>query len=311
MVDEIGGPVRSLRSFRRQRYPGWYWSATLGRRIGFESWVARDHLVALDFDPEVVDIVSQPFWLVWCDEQGKQWRHAPDFLVRLTGGHTLVLDSRSLGLIGQRDRAGCAVMSQASGMVGWEHIARRIARCIWGAGGGSQVTAPPTLLSVPPQFMDVAIHAAVDHVLGALSIEHVARRIARRIWGAGEGRQVIMPPAADGVPPQLMDVAIHAAVDHVLGAIGGRVPRRIARRTWGAGEGRQVIMPPAADGVPPQLMQGVDQLFLFFAGHGLTVDSCEAWLLSEAPSDASAAINVPRSKKTRRKGTDSARDHHL
>jgi hypothetical protein len=25
------------RSFRGQRYPGWYWSATLGLRIGFES----------------------------------------------------------------------------------------------------------------------------------------------------------------------------------------------------------------------------------------------------------------------------------
>jgi hypothetical protein len=96
VVDEIGGPVRSLRSFRGQSYPGWYWSATLGRRIGFESWVARDHLVALDFDPDVVDIVSQPFWLVWRDEQGKQWRHAPDFLVRLTDGRTLVLDSRPL-----------------------------------------------------------------------------------------------------------------------------------------------------------------------------------------------------------------------
>lgn len=59
MVDEIGGPVRLLRSFRGESYSGWYWSATLGRRIGFGSWVARDHLVALDFDPAVVDIVSQ------------------------------------------------------------------------------------------------------------------------------------------------------------------------------------------------------------------------------------------------------------
>jgi hypothetical protein len=41
VVDEVGGPVRSFRSFRGQRYPGWYWSATPGRRIGFESWVAR------------------------------------------------------------------------------------------------------------------------------------------------------------------------------------------------------------------------------------------------------------------------------
>ncbi|MBN3508309.1 hypothetical protein JYB55_05580 [Mycolicibacterium septicum] len=56
---------------RGQSYPGWYWSATLGRRIGFESCVGRDYLMALDFDPDVVDIAS-PSWLVWCDEQGKE-----------------------------------------------------------------------------------------------------------------------------------------------------------------------------------------------------------------------------------------------
>lgn len=72
VVEEIGGSVRWSRSVRGQGYPGWYWSATLGRRIGFESWVARDHLVALDFDPEVVDITAQQFWLVWCDGQGEQ-----------------------------------------------------------------------------------------------------------------------------------------------------------------------------------------------------------------------------------------------
>lgn len=62
LVEELGGPVRSMPSYKGQRnYPGWFWSATMGCRIGFESWVERDHLVALDFDPAVVGIVSQPF----------------------------------------------------------------------------------------------------------------------------------------------------------------------------------------------------------------------------------------------------------
>ena len=40
----LGPPVRSFPSYRGQRnFPGWYWSATEGRRIGFESWVERDH----------------------------------------------------------------------------------------------------------------------------------------------------------------------------------------------------------------------------------------------------------------------------
>jgi hypothetical protein len=63
---EDGRPVRSFPSHRGQRnYPGWYWSATMGRRVGFESWVERDHLVALDFDAAVTAVASQPFWLLW------------------------------------------------------------------------------------------------------------------------------------------------------------------------------------------------------------------------------------------------------
>lgn len=50
-VDDLGRPVRSFPSYRGQRgFPGWYWASTLGRLVGFESWVERDHLVALDFD---------------------------------------------------------------------------------------------------------------------------------------------------------------------------------------------------------------------------------------------------------------------
>jgi hypothetical protein len=73
-------PVRSFPSYKGQRnYPGWYWSATMGRRVGFESWVERGHLVALDFDPEVTAIVSQPFWLSWRTPAGKVRWHPPDF----------------------------------------------------------------------------------------------------------------------------------------------------------------------------------------------------------------------------------------
>ena len=62
--------------------------------------------------------MSQPFWLVWRDERGKQRRHAPDFLVRLTGGRRLVLDSRPLELIGDRDRAAFA-RAATPRPVGW------------------------------------------------------------------------------------------------------------------------------------------------------------------------------------------------
>ena len=44
VVDELGRPVRSFRSYRGQHnFPGWwYWASTLGRLVGFESWVQRD-----------------------------------------------------------------------------------------------------------------------------------------------------------------------------------------------------------------------------------------------------------------------------
>ncbi|WFE54172.1 TnsA-like heteromeric transposase endonuclease subunit [Micromonospora sp. WMMD1155] len=121
VVDELERPVRSFPSYRGQRnFPGWYWSATMGRRVGFESWVERDHLVALDFDPSVTGIVSQPFWLLWPCE-GKPRRHAPDFLVRMDGGAVLVLDSRPLELVEDADRQAFAVTDQACGLLGWRY----------------------------------------------------------------------------------------------------------------------------------------------------------------------------------------------
>lgn len=34
--------------------------ATTGAHVGFESWLERDHLMLLDFDPGVVGIAAQP-----------------------------------------------------------------------------------------------------------------------------------------------------------------------------------------------------------------------------------------------------------
>jgi hypothetical protein len=122
VVDELGRPVRSFPSYRGQRnFPGWYWASTLGRLVGFECWVKRDHLVALDFDASVVGIVSQPFWLFWTPVGGKRRRHAPDFLVRLAGGAVMVLDSRPAQLIGERDREAFAATGRACAALSWRY----------------------------------------------------------------------------------------------------------------------------------------------------------------------------------------------
>lgn len=126
VVSALGRPVRSFPSYRGQRnYPGWYWSATMGGHIGFESWVERDHLVALDFDPTVMRIVSQPFWLCWTTAAGKARRHAPDFLVEVADGTAegavLVLDSRPLELVADTDRAAFEVTDRACAVLGWRY----------------------------------------------------------------------------------------------------------------------------------------------------------------------------------------------
>lgn len=55
---EDAGPVRSFASYRGQRhFPGWYWCASTGRHVAFESWLERDHAMLLDFDPEVADVL--------------------------------------------------------------------------------------------------------------------------------------------------------------------------------------------------------------------------------------------------------------
>lgn len=50
----------------------------MGGHVGFESWLERDQLMAIDFDSSLVGIASQPFWLHWTDEGGERMSHVPD-----------------------------------------------------------------------------------------------------------------------------------------------------------------------------------------------------------------------------------------
>ncbi|MEH1130298.1 hypothetical protein [Micromonospora sp. CPCC 206061] len=59
-------PVRGFGWSRGQKhFPGWWWSASTGQHVGFESWLECDHAMRLDFGREVVAFSSQPFWLYW------------------------------------------------------------------------------------------------------------------------------------------------------------------------------------------------------------------------------------------------------
>jgi len=101
-------------------FAGWRWLATTGRHVGFESWLERDHLTLMDFDPAIVAVAAQPFWLHWRDEAGKPRRHAPDYFARRRDGGGVVVDVRPDDRIPARDAEAFAVTSAACEMVGWE-----------------------------------------------------------------------------------------------------------------------------------------------------------------------------------------------
>jgi hypothetical protein len=117
---EDATPVRTFRWSRGLgHFPGWWWAATTGRHVGYESWLERDHVRALDFDPGIVGIASQPLWLYWTGERGRR-RHAPDYFARRSDGTGVVIDVRADDRIEAKDAEAFAVTAEACALLGWE-----------------------------------------------------------------------------------------------------------------------------------------------------------------------------------------------
>ncbi|MEV0224429.1 TnsA-like heteromeric transposase endonuclease subunit [Streptomyces sp. NPDC050704] len=119
---EAGKPVRPFPSYRGQRnFTGWYWAATCGGHVAFESWQERNHLMRFDFDPDVIGMGSQPFALAWSDGQAGPVEHTPDFFVRRSDGTAVVVDVRPDELIDDRDVVKFTGTRAACTLVGWDY----------------------------------------------------------------------------------------------------------------------------------------------------------------------------------------------
>lgn len=120
---EGGLPVRRFASRKGQKHlSGLWWSSTMSRHVGFESWLERDHVMLLDFDADVVGIASQPFWLHWHDDgSGKAVSHAPDFFVRCADSSAVVIDCRPIERRPAGDVAKFDATARACGLVGWDY----------------------------------------------------------------------------------------------------------------------------------------------------------------------------------------------
>jgi hypothetical protein len=115
-------PVRPFRFEKGLRsFAGWWYFATTGAHVGFESWLERDHLMLMDFDLAVRAVSSQPFWLRWRDGDGRVRRHAPDFFARQADGSGVVVDVRPDDRIPARDAETFAVTALACQDAGWEY----------------------------------------------------------------------------------------------------------------------------------------------------------------------------------------------
>ncbi|MGW8327548.1 TnsA-like heteromeric transposase endonuclease subunit [Streptomyces sp. NPDC055897] len=78
----------------------------------------RDRLVLMDFDPAVVGMASQPFWLHWHDGE-RECRHALDFFVRRVDGSAVVVDVRADDWIAPRGAEAFELTRRACAEVGW------------------------------------------------------------------------------------------------------------------------------------------------------------------------------------------------
>ncbi|WP_431968043.1 TnsA-like heteromeric transposase endonuclease subunit [Actinacidiphila sp. bgisy160] len=72
----------------------------------------------MDFDPSVVGISSQPFWLHWHDGE-RERRHAPDYFVRRADGSAMVVDVRADDRIEPKDAEAFEVTRLVCAQAEW------------------------------------------------------------------------------------------------------------------------------------------------------------------------------------------------
>lgn len=126
-------PVRPVGSMRcRRNFAGQWWLACAGVHVGFESWLERDHVMLLDFDPNVLAVASHPFWL-WWSSGGRSRRHVPDYFARLQDGTGVVIDVRADDGTGRPISEAAAMMTKACTSVGWEYRTVGVIDPVWAA----------------------------------------------------------------------------------------------------------------------------------------------------------------------------------
>ncbi|MFD8500986.1 TnsA-like heteromeric transposase endonuclease subunit [Amycolatopsis sp. NPDC059657] len=117
-----GSPWRVFRWRQGQaHYSGWYWSATTGAHVVYESRLELARLLLADFDPRVVAIAAQPF-CVTAESGGERRRHVPDFLLLDPEGAVTVVNVKPAEQLARPKVAGAlAWAGEVFTSRGWRH----------------------------------------------------------------------------------------------------------------------------------------------------------------------------------------------
>ena len=98
-------PWRKTRSARGQAHcPGYFWSATAGGHVIYESRLELARLLLADFDRHVVAIAAQPF-LLRARVGGQARRHVPDFLLAHADKSVRVVNVKPAGKLAEPQTA--------------------------------------------------------------------------------------------------------------------------------------------------------------------------------------------------------------
>lgn len=125
-------PWRVFRSYRGQaHYSGWYWSATTGGHVVYESRLELARLLVADFDPGVVAIAAQPF-LLTARDGSRVRRHVPDFLLLDADGAVRVVNVKPADRLANERVAEALAWAGALFTVrGWAHEVWSGADALW------------------------------------------------------------------------------------------------------------------------------------------------------------------------------------
>jgi hypothetical protein len=199
-----GRPWRVFRWRQGQaHYSGWYWSATTGGHVVYESRLELARLLLADFDPQVTAIAAQPF-LVAAPSGGRVRRHVPDFLLAGRDGGVCVVNVKPA------DQLAVPKVAEALAWAGEVFAARGWRHEIWSG------TEPAVLANV--RFLAGYRHAGrvdaalVTAVLGQVH-EAVSIGEAEGIWPgrAGEARAARLHLVWRGVFRADLSVPLSAA----------------------------------------------------------------------------------------------------